>query len=369
MELFATAAKGTEGALRDELRELGFRRVRATRGGVGFPGDLHAAMRACLHSRIAVRVLWSVGHFAATDGQALYDGIRSFDWTPHLDPRSTLAVKASCRSSKLTHSQFIAQRTKDAIVDQLRDRQGTRPDVSRDDPDVLVVVRIAKDQVDVYLDVGGGSLHKRGWRTRIGTAPIKETLAAAILRLGGWDRERPLCDPMCGAGTIAIEAAAWAANLAPGLGRKELGVERWKSFDAGARQALAELREEARAARRRHRLPPVLAYDVDPKMVEATRANARAAGLHLEVEQADVRELTALEPPGFVIANPPYDERLPVSRELHRELGAMVRRLPGHTIALLTMGRDLERAIGRPPDKWWLVHNGPLECRLLRYDV
>jgi 23S rRNA (guanine2445-N2)-methyltransferase / 23S rRNA (guanine2069-N7)-methyltransferase len=207
MDFFATAAKGTEPALRDELRELRMHGVRADRGGVHFAGELEDGARACLHSRVAVRVLAWRGAFDVRGEAELYAAMRSLEWRHFLSQKHTLAVKATCRSSKMTHSQFIAQRSKDAIVDQLREDLGTRPNVSLEDPDVLVVVHLVSDRADVYVDLAGEPLHRRGWRTRIGEAPLKETLAAAMLRLAGWDKKKPLVDPMCGAGTIAIEAA------------------------------------------------------------------------------------------------------------------------------------------------------------------
>jgi putative N6-adenine-specific DNA methylase len=242
LRFFATAAKGTEPALRDELRELRLPRVRADRGGVHFEGALEDAARACLWSRVALRVLLEAHTFDAPSGDALYEGVRSIDWTAWLTARTTLAVRATCRSSTLTHSQFVAQRTKDAVVDQLRDRLGARPSVDKEDPDVLLAVHVARDRATLYLDVGGASLHKRGWRARSGEAPLRETLAAAVVRLSGWDRESTLVDPMCGAGTIAIEAAAWAGRVAPGLGRAQFGVERWARHDSPMRAIMARLR-------------------------------------------------------------------------------------------------------------------------------
>jgi 23S rRNA G2445 N2-methylase RlmL len=364
MDLFATAAKGTEGALRDELRELGVRGVRATRGGVGFSGDLGEAARVCLHTRIAVRVLWRLGAFPAPSGDALYDGVRALDWAPHIGPRQTLAVRASCKSSGMTHTQFIAQRTKDAVVDQLRDRFGARPSVSLDDPDLLINLRLADDEAEVLLDVSGASLHQRGWRREGGEAPLKETLAAAMLRLGGWDRESPLVDPMCGAGTLAIEAASWAAGIAPGLSRK-LGIERWLSFDEALRRRLNDLRAEARDPK--GVAPPIFARDIDAKAIDMTRANARRAGVTVVAERADVRQLRPLDPPGFVFCNPPYDERIAAGPSLHRELAAALRRMSGHTVVLLAGNDAIGEAMRRKPEKWWLVHNGAIPCKILRY--
>jgi putative N6-adenine-specific DNA methylase len=382
LRFFATAAKGTEPALRDELREMRLRHVRADRGGVHFEGELADAARACLWSRVALRVLLEVAAFDAPDEAALYAGAHAVDWTAWMNPTTTLAVRASCRSSRLTHTQFIAQKTKDAVVDRLRDRFGARPSVDRDDPDVLLSVHLARDHATLYLDVGGSSLHERGWRARAGAAPLRETLAAAVVRLSGWDRARPLVDPMCGAGTIAIEAASWALRMAPGLGRAQFGLERWASHDEAMRRGLEELRAEARsAALGAKEGPSVHASDADPRAVELARENARAAGVHLVVEQLDVRDLRVADPPGWVVTNPPYGERIavrqvsgsagawskPGAEDLYRGLARSLRRMHGWTVALLAGTPDIARAMGREADQWWALYNGPIECRLLLF--
>ena len=368
MRFFATAAKGTEPALRDELRELRLRSVRADRGGVHFEGELSDGARACLWSRVAVRILVEVAVFEARDGDALYEGVRTVDWTAWMTQRTTLAVRATCKSSRLTHSQFVAQKTKDAVVDTLRDRFGARPSVDRDDPDVLLAVHLVRDQATLYLDVGGASLHERGWRAHAGPAPLRETLAAAVLRLSGWDRARPLVDPMCGAGTIALEAAAWSRRAAPGLARARFGLERWASHDDAGRETMRALREQARAALLPDG-PPIFASDVDPRAVELARDNARIAGLSITVEQRDVRDLTPLDPAGFVVANPPYGERLAADDPTESSLARALLHMRGHTAALLAGTPAIGRAMKRPPDRWWILFNGPIECRLLVYAI
>jgi 23S rRNA G2445 N2-methylase RlmL len=368
VRFFATAAKGTEPALRDELRELRVPGVRADRGGVHFEGSLASAATACLWSRVAARVLLEVADFEAPDAAALYEGARAIDWAEWLTPQTTLAVRATCRSSRLTHSQFIAQKTKDAIVDGLRDRQGARPSVDRDDPDVGVAVHLARDRATLYLDVGGSSLHERGWRANGGTAPLRENLAAAIVRLSGWDRQKPLLDPMCGAGTLAIEAATWARRIAPGLSRTRFGFERWADHDATAREGMRELRQLAREARLAEG-PPVRASDLDERALERTRENARAAGVELVVERRDARSIAPLVPAGTVVTNPPYGERIEADRELFESLGRSLRALHGHGVAVLAGTPEIERAMKRAPDRWWILHNGPIECRLLVYAI
>lgn len=368
MDFFATAAKGTEGALRDELRELGLRGVRADRGGVHFAGPLADGFRACLCARVAVRVLAPLGPaFTARDAAGLYAGVRAIDWTLYLTPDRTLAVGATSRTSALSHTQFIAQKTKDAVVDQLRDRLGARPSVDPGDPDVRIFVHLARDQAQVYLDLSGEPLHRRGYRTDAAPAPLKETLAAAILRLAGWDRARPLLDPMCGSGTFAIEGALWSRGIAPGLARRRFGFERWASHDASARAAFEALREAAQEAVRLEG-PKIVASDASEAAVAATRANARAAGVRFTVVRRDVSEIAPSEPPGLVVVNPPYGERLAGDDALYRAMTAAFARLPGHQVAILAGSPAIERAVP-PRHRAHTLFNGPIECRLLTYTV
>lgn len=370
---FATAAKGTEGALRDELRELRLPAVKAERGGVRFGGTLLEAYRACLGSRIAVRVLQEVGRFPCVDGDALYEGVRAaYRWDEVLDVRRTLAVTSALKSSQLTHSAFVAQRTKDAIVDQLRETLGARPDVDKSDPDVAVFVHLVKDEATLYLDVSGDSLHRRGWRAKGRDAPLKETLAAAILRLAGWDRARPLADPMCGSGTLAIEAAQWARRIPPGLARPSFGGERWASHGPTQAIELGELREELRARiRPASEAPDVLAADLDPRAVAQTKENARLAGVpEIHVVEQDIAALGPAEPPGQVVVNPPYGVRLAAGDTLIERMAYAFSTLPGHRVSAICADDALARAMRPlPPSQEHALWNGDLECRLFSWDI
>lgn len=371
LQLFATAAKGTEGALRDELKELRFRGVRADRGGVHLEGDLGEALRACLWSRIAIRVLCEVARFPCPNGEALYDGVSRVDWNAWIDPNDTLAVRAASRGSELHHTQYIAQRTKDAIVDRVRDRTGARPDVDRDAPDLLLFVHVVKDEATLYADAAGASLHQRGWRPRGSSegAPLKETLAAAIVRLSGWDRSSPFCDPMCGTGTLGVEAASWAAGIPPGAWRERFGVEGWRVANEVDHRVFRELREEARAAAAAGRArsgPDVLLRDLDPRAVELAEASASGAGVKVRVVRAPLRDLTERDAPGFLVTNPPYGERLAIGASAD-ELGQIIRRRGALPSAVLAGAPSIAEAIGRPARKWLELHNGDLVCRLLLF--
>ncbi len=371
MKLFATAAKGTEGALRDELKELRFRGVRADRGGVHFEGDLPAALGACLWSRIAVRILVEIGSFPCPDGDALYDGVSGIDWDRWITPRQTLAVRASSRQSALLHTQFIAQRTKDAIVDRIRERRGARPSVDRDAPDLLLFVHLAKDDATLYADASGASLHQRGWRPKGASegAPMKETLAAAVVRLSGWDGRAPFCDPMCGSGTLGVEAAAWAAGLPPGAARARFGVESWLLATDADRRAFVEIRGEAdevtRAAKGRV-AADVLLRDVDPGALEWARQSAEGAGVVVRIERGAVADLDAHDAPGHLVVNPPYGERLAMGTSV-RDLGKVIRRRGALRSAVLAGSPEVAQELGVRAEKWIGLHNGDLECRLLLF--
>jgi putative N6-adenine-specific DNA methylase len=362
---FATAAKGTEPLLRDELSELGVPRVRADRGGVHFGAEPRDAYRACLWSRIAQRVLEPLAEFACPDEDALYEGVKAIDWQRVLDPQRTLAVRSACRSSRLTHTQYIAQRTKDAVVDQLRERLGARPSVDRAAPDVQLFVHLVKDRATVYLDYSGDSLHEHGFRERQGTAPIKETLAAALARYSGWDRASPLVDPMCGSGTLLLEAGLWAAQRAPGLARDSFGFERWADFDASAQSALRELRAQAKAAEKPLTFS-LIGSDSDARALEAARANAEAAGLRLNLRLSPVTSAVPSSDTGGLLVNPPYGERLSRSSSSNEDLAALLRRFERYQRGLI-VPRSFDLAVRA--DRFLLVYNGAIECELRRYDA
>lgn len=374
MKFFASAAKGTEGVLRDELRALRLPRVRADRGGVHFEGGLHDAMRACLHSRIAMRVLWELATFTATDADDLYAGMRTVAWHEHLTASHTLAVRATCAHSALTHTQFIALRTKDAVVDALRDRTGVRPDVNTEDPDVAITVRVARDVVTVYLDLSGEPLHRRGYRTEVTDATLKETLAAAVVALSGWRRGAPFLDPLAGSGTLPIEAAMVACDIAPGA-RRAFGFERWPRFPGELRDGWRGLLEAARAAEKTVLDAPIVASDHDPRAVAIARHNAERAGVAgvLTLREADARKLPEATGEGYVVSDPPYGDRLATMplqlAGFIRQFGEALRGLHGHEVSLLSGNELLGRNIGMRPSHEHTLFNGAIECRLYRYVI
>lgn len=363
---FLTAAKGTEGAARDELRMLRFRGVRADRGGVHFEGDLAEGFRACLEVRTGMRVLLETARFDAPTEDALYDGARDVAWEEHLSPKTTLAVRATARSSRLTHSQYIAQKTKDAIVDRLRDRFGSRPDVDLEDPDVVVSVHLAKDVATLYLDLAGRPLFMRGYRTEHHGAPLKETLAASMLFLIGWATDPDaFVDPMCGSGTIAIEAALLAERRAPGaLVSRRFGVERWASHDDAMRIAFDQARsraEQRNADALRTPRPDIVGYDVDTAALQIARDNAERAGVGVRFARRDVRHLQKEGSP-TIVTNPPYGERMSMEEEDWRAASKSILSVPRGRVGLLLGHPDMLRAAPTRPSKVITLMNGDIEC-------
>ncbi len=366
MSLFVTAAAGTEPALRDELRELGLKRVRADRGGVQVGGGREEAARICLQSRIAIRVLVELCRFDCPNEDALYEGTSEVAWERWLEPNRTLAVSAVARDSALRHTNYIAQHTKDAIVDRQREHHGRRSSVDKHDPDLGVFVHLKKDEAALFLDASGGSLHQRGWRTRAGAAPLKETLAAAILRLSGWDRATPLVDPMCGSGTLPIEADLWARRVPPQRADRRFGFERWADYDEATAEWMARERTRIASAIKREG-PSCLGLDRDGAMIEIAEANARRAESRARFEVAELRYLRP-SAPGLVILNPPYGQRLELDPASLRELQDTLERLGDQRISVLLPEEEPPIELLRTqPESVHRLFNGRLPCRLLTW--
>jgi len=385
MRFFATCAKGTEGALRRELVSLGLKRVRGDRGGVGFEGPLEAGMRACLHARTAMRVLLELARFPAPSSEALYEGTHAVAWEEWLTPQTTLAVEASVSSSAITHSGYAALKVKDAVVDRLRERLGARPDVDPKDPDFRIVLHLARGEGALSLDLAGEPLHRRGHRAVTTVAPLKETLAAAILVLGGADPELPLVDPMAGSGTLAIEQALRARRIPPGLSRA-FGFQRWPMYRGGPQSAWDRMKAEASAAILPRAPAPIVARDLHPKAIAALHRNVAAAGVadDVTIEEGDARELAPRFPRGTIVSNPPYGERLggtgerapPAARVqerkltgFYRGLAEMLLRHSGWTAVLLSGNPALQHAIRLRPEIDHRLWNGPIEVHLLRWRI
>ncbi len=368
---YATCPRGAEEALESELRAIGAKGVRAGRGGVRFTGEREVALRGCLELRTALRVLEPIAEFPASTAEELYAGAVRLPWPELIAVRQTIAVAASGRAEQLTHTHFVEQKLKDAVVDALRDRAGFRPDVDPRAPAVLIVAHLAEGICSVSLDLAGDLLSNRGYRVRTVEAPLREALAAAVVLYSGWDGTTPLCDPVCGSGTLAIEAALFASRRAPNAQRR-LACESWPRTQREDGEVLTRVRDELAA--RVIDPPPIHASDRDADAVEATRANANAARVRIDVARRDVRELTALHPPGQLLLNVPYGERLEAGgrkqlKTFYHQLGAALRRLEGHRAAVLSGSEDFESAFGvRPRGPRRVLWNGPLRCTLYRYE-
>ena len=370
---FATCARGLESALVGELQRLGAAEVKPGRGGVSFAGDLATLYSANLWLRTAVRVLMPVLEAAVTSPDELYQAVQTIDWSRYLTPEHTLAVDANVRDSRITHSKYAALRVKDAICDQFMDRVGRRPSVDTETPMVGLNLHIDRDAATLSLDSSGESLHKRGYRPIQVRAPLNEALAAAIIYLTGWQPNTPLVDPLCGSGTLPIEAAWIALNRPPGLTRKRFGFQGWMDFDI---QLWTSLRDEARRGVL-HALPaPILGSDIRGDAVAFAIDNARAAGIGhlLRIEKRDVREFQPPPgPPGVIVCNPPYGERIGEERELvtlYRLLGEVfAQRCRGWTAHVFTGNPRLANAIALKPTKQLPLFNGKLPCRLLTFVI
>jgi 23S rRNA (guanine2445-N2)-methyltransferase / 23S rRNA (guanine2069-N7)-methyltransferase len=377
MKFFASCGKGLEYLLADELVRLGCARATATIAGANVEGSLADAQRAVLWSRLASRILWPIAEFECADEHALYAGAAAVDWTRHLSPSHTFAIDAHVSGSAITHARYAAQRVKDAVVDTLRARTGQRPDVDVESPDVRINLVVRKGRATLSIDLSGGPMHRRGWRRVQGAAPLKETVAAAVLLRAGWPQAYAdggdLLDPMCGSGTLLIEGALMAADVAPGLRRHgEAPPTRWIGFDA---DAWAGLRVDAiaREARGRAALRPCFhGSDADPHAIRAAHENAQAAGVDdaIGFSVRDIADLAPMQNPrGVVVCNPPYDARLAADPALYRALGdALKRAAPQWRAALLCGDFELARATGLRASKRYQVFNGAIECSLIAVD-
>jgi 23S rRNA (guanine2445-N2)-methyltransferase / 23S rRNA (guanine2069-N7)-methyltransferase len=378
---FATAPKGIEPLLADELRALGVENAAETRAGVAFAGTLETAYRVCLWSRLASRVLLPLATFAAESPEQLYAGVRAIDWSGHLAAGGTLAVDASVSHSQITHSHYAALKIKDAVVDQFRDRSGQRPSVAVERPDLRINLYLLRDTATISLDLSGDSLHRRGYRDEGVLAPLKENLAAAILIRAGWPeiaaKGGALVDPMCGSGTLLLEGALIAGDIAPGLLRPYYGFLGWSGYDAALWQRLLEEARQRRAAGLSH-IPTIVGYDVDHKAIRAAWANIEQAGLREQIH-VERREVVALTAPagnsnaGLLVVNPPYGERLgevEALKELYGTLGDRLKeQFAGWKAAIFTGNVELGKKVGLRANKLHTLYNGALECKLLHIEV
>ncbi len=362
-----------------ELKQLGARQVSPGSAGVSFAGNLTIAYRACLWSRLANRILLPIAAFPAADEQSLYNGVRALDWSAHMSAASTLAVNVHSAKSTITHTHFAAQRIKDAIVDQFRAIDGERPSVDRERPDLRINAYLFRNRLRLSLDLSGGSLHRRAYRQSDGGAPLKENLAAAILLFADWPaiarQGGSLIDPMCGSGTLLIEAAMMAADIAPGLKRSHYGFIGWRQHDATLWQAL---REDATQRRDTgiSSLPAIYGVDIDARAVGIANNNIANIGLgeHIQVTRGNIETYTpkTLSSTGLLVVNPPYGKRMDAETglgKLYSALGRTIRKHPGWHAAVFTGNPAMAHRLKLTTNASKNLNNGEIACKLQCYKV
>ena len=369
----AVVPQGLEAAAGDELSALGAHTVKPGRRAVSFQADMACLYRLHLQARLPFRLLRQVARFPCQGRDDLYDGIRqALDWERWLHPSMTFRVDVTGTAPGLNHSHFTALQVKNALVDAQRDLWGERSSIDLDDPDLSLHLHLGRGEAQLSLDGSGGSLHRRGYRAAMGAAPLKENLAAGLIRLTGWDGSQPLVDPCCGSGVLLIEAALAALQQAPGLER-HFALEGWADFQP-------ELWDrEADRARQRRRgdltLPPLLGIEADPAIADQARANVEAAGLSgvIRICTGTFSDQPLPEGPGVLVCNPPYGQRIGDEAELealYRELGNYAKgQAKGWKLWLLSGNRNLTGALRLKAEQRIPVSNGGIDCRWLHYDI
>ena len=366
-EFFATAPRGLEALLVEELKSLGAADAACVPGGVTFTGGWDICYRANLWSRVASRILWKLHSFTYRNEDDIYAATKSLDWPRYFRVEQTLRVNLTAQKSPLKSLEFTTLRIKDAVCDRFRDKLGRRPSVERTDPDVRVHAFVDAQRCTLYLDTSGEPLFKRGWRAGQGEAPLRENLAAGIVMLTGWKPGEVLLDPMCGAATLLIEAAAMARGRAPGA-KRSFGFEKLAAFDAKRWESVR--REDKPQA-----TPRLYGSDHDAQALRDARRNLAAAGVErwVKLDQADVLQRDAPAPAGVMVMNPPYGERMGSADELaqlYPKLGdALKQRFAGWRCYVFTADLRLPKLIRLEPSRRTPLWNGALECRLYEFEI
>ncbi len=373
MENFKMIAKtffGFEEILAQELRVLGAQEVEIGTRAVSFKGDKGFMYKANLSLRTAIKILKPIYYFRAINDAHLYKGIQGMDWSKYLNENQTFVIDATVHSDNFKHSQFVSQKAKDAIVDQFREKTGVRPSIDKDFPDLRINIHIDRDQVSVSLDTSGASLHHRGYRSATNIAPINEVLAAGMLLLAGWDGKSDFLDPMCGSGTILVEAAMIACNIPANINRKEFAFEKWNDWD----NDLFDQIIDALLKRTREFHYTIKGYDKAPSAVNKSIDNIKNANVdeYVTVEQQnffDTKKETS--GPLTMVFNPPYGERLDIDLErFYRKMGdTMKQSYPGTNAWFITANLEALKFVGLKPSRKIKLFNGSLEARLVKYEM
>lgn len=371
-QFFASTARGLVEPLEQELKDLGLKVTDKYIGGVFFESNWEGCYKANLHSRLASRILKPVLDFTAYQPEELYNQILRHDFTKYIKPTQTISIDASVSESKMRDQRFVAMKVKDAIVDQFREKFGVRPDVDNENPSLRIHVRVIKNQFNVAIDTSGDSLFKRGYRKDVGDAPLKENLAAGLLKVTEWDGKSPLVDFMCGSGTFLIEAAMMAMNIAPGINRKRFGFQNWLDYD---RATWEKVVQEAMDAEKEELDFMFYGFDIDSKVIRNAKENAQRAGVD-SVIQFKKESVATVEPPvekGMIVVNPPYGARIGDEdnlRDVYRDLSFTLKhRFKGWDAWILSGNKDLIADLKLKSTRKHFVFNGNIECRFLKYSM
>jgi len=367
-KMLAKTYAGFENILARELRDLGAANVREGVRSVFFEGDLGFMYKANVSLRTATRILKPISSFHVRNENDLYQKIYGMDWPGYMDKGQTLFVDSTLTSDLFTHSLYISQKVKDAIVDKFRDLQGLRPSVDTQSPDLRINIHIHQQECHVSLDSSGDSLHHRGYRTATNIAPINEVLAAGLLLMSDWDGRSDFLDPMCGSGTFLIEAAMIACNIPPNIHRKEFGFQKWKDYDLGLFEKLVE----SRLNRAREFHYRIIGYDKAPSAVEKARQNVKNAHLsdYITIEQKDFFKTEKTGDKHLhMVFNPPYGERLNIEMEtFYKSLGDTLKRnYAGSQAWFITSNLEALKFVGLRPSRKIKVYNSQLESRFVKY--
>ncbi len=368
-EMIAKTFMGLEDVLAQELTELGANNVEKGRRMVSFTGDKEMMYRANFSLRTAIRILKPIKHFTARSADEVYGQIKTIDWSLYIGDGNTFTVDSVVYSDDFSNSRFVTYKVKDAIVDQFRERFGRRPNISVSDPDIRINIHIAENRVTVSLDSSGDSLHRRGYRQETVEAPLNEVLAAGMIMMTGWHGECDFIDPMCGSGTLPIEAALIARNIAPGVFRKQYAFEKWADFDKDLFDRIYN--DDSRERYFQHH---VYGYDVDFKAVNMASANVKAAGLSgvVSIAQQDFKDFKGHEGKAIIITNPPYGERIstPNLLETYRMIGERLKHAFKEGEAwVLSYREECFQQIGLKPSLKVQLYNGSLECEFRKYSI
>lgn len=368
-EYTAKTLFGLEEVLAEELRSLGAAGIKLYSRAVGFTGDKKMLYRANYQLRTALKILVPIGEAELSDENDLYHYVRSIRWDKYIGIQDTLAVEVALNTDLFRHTQYIAQKIKDAVVDQFRDKYGSRPSVDLDAPTLRINAFISNRTIMLSRDSSGDSLHRRGYRVKQGPAPMNEVLAAGLIKLSGWNGRDPLVDFMCGSGTIATEAALAAGGIPPGDLRKEYGFQRWKDYDP---KLFHEISNERESAQNQGIL--VFASDIESDTVRLAMRHAQNAGVlkMIDFKTCHFNDFVPPPPPGVVIINPPYGERIVQQNlnELYTQLGDRFKKAyAGYEAWVISANSEAIKHIGLRPSRKIPVYNGQLECRFNKYSL